>query len=72
MNTRLRRPYYVRAVLFPRPTTNLDGHNPIDASTYRPALHKWLKFCDIRDEHGGRSSSSPTSGGTPSAPRYAS
>ena len=39
-------------VLFPRPTTNLDGHKPVDGSTYRPALYKWLKLCDIRDEHG--------------------
>jgi len=46
-----RRPSQV-PVLFPRPTTNLDGHKPVDGSTYRPALYKWLKLCDIRDEHG--------------------
>jgi len=38
--------------VFPRPTANLDGHKPVDGSTYRPALYKWLKLCDIRDEHG--------------------
>src|ERR1019366_8339198 len=39
-------------VLFPRPTANLHGREPIDGSAYRPALYRWLKLCDIRDEHG--------------------
>lgn len=39
-------------VLFPRPHSNLDGHQPVKSSTYRGALHRWLARCDIRDEHG--------------------
>jgi integrase len=39
-------------VLFPRPTSNLDGRRPIAGSTYRVALYRWLATCDIRDEHG--------------------
>jgi integrase len=38
--------------LFPRKTSNLDGHRPISTSTYRVALYRWLTTCDIRDEHG--------------------
>jgi integrase len=39
-------------VLFPRPLTNPDGCKPIGSTTYRDALHRWLRCCDIRDEHG--------------------
>ena len=39
-------------VLLPRPTRNLDGHQPIKSSTYREALYRWLERCEIRDEHG--------------------
>jgi integrase len=39
-------------VLFPRPTTNIDGTRPVAGSTYREALYRWLEDCDIRDEHG--------------------
>jgi integrase len=39
-------------VLFPRPTTNIDGTRPVAGSTYREALYRWLEGCDIRDEHG--------------------
>ena len=39
-------------VLFPRPLTNPDGHKPVGSTTYRDALHRWLRLCDIRDEHG--------------------
>lgn len=38
--------------LFPRPTKNLDGLEPVASSTYRLALYRWLARCDIRDEHG--------------------
>ena len=38
--------------LFPRPTSNLDGHMPIRGSTYRAAMGRWLPRCDVRDEHG--------------------
>lgn len=37
--------------LFPRPTKNVDGNEPIGSSTYRLALYRWLERCDIRDEH---------------------
>jgi len=39
-------------VLFPRPLANPDGHKPVGSTTYRDALHRWLRLCDIRDEHG--------------------
>ena len=39
-------------VLFPRPLTNPDGCKPIGSTTYRDALHRWLRRCDIRDEQG--------------------
>lgn len=39
-------------VLFPAPRANLDGRRPIRDSAYRAALHRWLRRCDIRDEHG--------------------
>jgi len=39
-------------VLFPRPTTNIDGTRPVAGGTYREALYRWLADCDVRDEHG--------------------
>ncbi len=39
-------------VLFPRPTANPDGHKPISDGTYRDGLSRWMKRCDVRDEHG--------------------
>ena len=39
-------------VLFPRQNGNLNGRRPMSGSTYRDALYRWLKDCDIRDEHG--------------------
>jgi integrase len=39
-------------LLFPRPTANLDGTKPIGSDTYRRALNRWLRRCDIRDENG--------------------
>lgn len=36
--------------LFPRPTKNVDGLEPVSSSTYRLALYRWLARCDIRDE----------------------
>jgi integrase len=39
-------------VLFPRPLTNPHGHKPVSSTTYRDCLHRWLRRCDIRDEHG--------------------
>jgi integrase len=42
------------SVLFPQPTANPDGRKPICDSTYRDGLSRWLKRCDIRDEHGHR------------------
>jgi integrase len=39
-------------VLFPRPLTNPDGHRSIGSSAYRDALNRWLRRCDIKDEHG--------------------
>jgi integrase len=39
------------ALLFPRPTKNIDGQVPLAIPTYREALHRWLAACDIRDEH---------------------
>jgi len=39
-------------VLFPRPTKNPDGREPISSNSYRGALYRWLQRCDVRDEHG--------------------
>lgn len=39
-------------VLFPRVTDNPDGCRPMGPETYRRSLGRWLKRCDIRDEHG--------------------
>ena len=38
--------------LFPSPTKNPDGKTAVSSATYRSALYRWLKRCDIRDEHG--------------------
>ena len=40
------------AVLFPRAAGNPDGRHPMGDQNYRRALRRWLKRCDIRDEHG--------------------
>jgi integrase len=39
-------------LLFPRPTKNVDGAQPLGSSTYRLALYRWLQHCDVRDERG--------------------
>jgi integrase len=39
-------------VLFPRAAANIDGHRPVSYSGYRDALYRWLRECDVRDEHG--------------------
>lgn len=39
-------------LLFPRPTKNPDGLQPMSSSTYRGALYRWLERCEVRDEHG--------------------
>lgn len=39
-------------VLFPRPTKNPHGREPMHSSTYRTALYRWLARCEVRDEHG--------------------
>ena len=39
-------------ILLPRPTKNPDGTTPISSSTYRAALNRWLRDCDVRDERG--------------------
>jgi integrase len=39
-------------LLFPRPTKNPDGLQPMSSGTYRGALYRWLERCEIRDEHG--------------------
>src|SRR5947209_5886513 len=39
-------------LLFPRSMTNREGDKPIGSGTYRGALYRWLRRCDIRDEHG--------------------
>jgi integrase len=38
--------------LFPRPKANPIGAAPIGDTTYRHALHRWLRSCDVHDEHG--------------------
>jgi integrase len=40
------------ALLFPRATGNPDGCHPMGDQNYRRALRRWLKRCDIRNEHG--------------------
>jgi integrase len=44
--------YPAGIVLFPRPAKNPYGKIPVAGSTYRPALYRWLRRCDIRDEYG--------------------
>ena len=39
-------------LLFPRPLKNPDGRFPSTSVTYRAALYRWLKLCDVRDEQG--------------------
>ena len=39
-------------LLFPRPTKNPDGRNPVASSTYRGALYRWLEECNVTDTHG--------------------
>jgi len=39
-------------LLFPRAAANPDGRHPMGDQNYRRALRRWLKRCDIRDEHG--------------------
>lgn len=39
-------------VLFPRPMKNADGREVSVSDVYRKALYRWLKRCDVRDEHG--------------------
>ena len=38
--------------LFPRPHANPTGQSPMGDSTYRRRLHRWLRACDVHDEHG--------------------
>jgi integrase len=38
--------------LFPRPMKNPDGRFPSASGTYREALYRWLRHCDVRDEQG--------------------
>jgi integrase len=39
-------------VLFPSATANIDGRRPVSYTGYRDALYRWLRDCDVRDEHG--------------------
>jgi integrase len=39
-------------VLFPRPTRNVDGSQPVNGDAYRGGLRRWLERCDIRGEGG--------------------
>jgi integrase len=38
--------------LFPRRTANADGRRSLGPDSYRGMMKRWLKTCDIRDEHG--------------------
>ena len=40
------------SILFPKINSNLDGTRPYSASTYRQALYRWPRRCDVSDEHG--------------------
>ncbi|MCA1706042.1 MAG: site-specific integrase [Actinobacteria bacterium] len=40
------------AYLFPRPHANPAAKAPMADSTYRRRLHRWLRACDVHDEHG--------------------
>lgn len=39
-------------VLFPRVTNNDNGQESVSDGVYRKGLHRWLKRCAVRDEHG--------------------
>lgn len=39
-------------VLFPQATANPDGRKPLNPSSYRNQLRRWLACCDIRDRPG--------------------
>jgi integrase len=39
-------------VLFPRPTRNVDGSQPVNGGAYRAGLRRWLERCNIRGEDG--------------------
>jgi hypothetical protein len=39
-------------VLFPQATANPDGRKPLNPSSYRNQLNRWLACCDIRDRPG--------------------
>lgn len=39
-------------ILFPRPKANIRGNHTIGDQAYRESLHRWLKLCNVRDEHG--------------------
>jgi integrase len=39
-------------VLFPQATANPDGRKPLNPSSYRNQLNRWLACCDIRDQPG--------------------
>jgi integrase len=39
-------------LLFPSPQPQLRGDKPVSTSGYRRSLRRWLKRCDIRDDHG--------------------
>ena len=39
-------------VLFPRVTNNDNGQESVSDGVYRKSLHRWLKRCAVRDEHG--------------------
>ena len=38
--------------LFPRATANADGRHPLSPDTYRGTMKRWLRTCEVRDEHG--------------------
>ena len=51
-------------VLFPRTKANIEGTRPVGAPAYRVALARWLRDCDVRDEHGRPVSVWPHNGDT--------
>jgi integrase len=40
------------SVLFPQAKANPDGSRPLNPSTYRQQLNRWLATCDVRDKPG--------------------
>jgi integrase len=46
-------------VLFPRPTRNIDGSQPVNGDAYRGGLRRWLERCDIRGEDGQQTRITP-------------